>query len=97
MTFKIVLARRVLHFIAGLSEDEKGELRHAIASLRADPYVDNLTKFPYPAPPLVFNLYQDGPFRIIYRIKDNDTVIILNISPAPYVPPPHEWDKWRNN
>lgn len=97
MAFDATFQARALHFIAGLTQEEKAQLRHCIDALRLDPWVDNVTKFVYPVPPLVFCLYQDGPFRIVYRVKNNEVVDILNISPAPYAPLVHEWDNWRKN
>lgn len=97
MAFRLIFQARALHFIDGLTPDEKAQLRHCLEALRLDPYIDNITKFSAPYPPVVFCLYQDGPFRIVYRLKQNTVIDILNISPAPYVPPIHKWDDWRKN
>ena len=94
MKLEVRVTPRVRDLIANLAPDDRASFEQHLDVLTNDPYVDNLTKFAVAYPPVVVQLYQDGPYRIVYRIVSNTIVDLLNIGIAPYVPPVAEWDAW---
>jgi hypothetical protein len=95
--FEVRVTPRVRDLVASLKSDDRSTFDHSLDTLCSNPYLDNVTKFAVPYPPEVLFLYQDDAFRIVYRIVDNVTVDLLNLSWAPLVPTVAEWDDWRNN
>lgn len=93
--FEPRVAPRVRDLVANLPPEDRARFDQKLATLCANPYLDNLTRFALPYPPVVLSLYQDGPFRIIYRVVNNAVVDLLNLDTAPYVPSVSEWDDWR--
>ncbi|HLH73778.1 MAG TPA: hypothetical protein VKX96_10885 [Chloroflexota bacterium] len=89
------VAPRVRDFIASLTHDDRILFEHHLAALCTNPHIDNVTKFSVPYPPIILFLYQDGPFRILYRIVGGTVVELLNVGEASYVPSIDEWDEWR--
>lgn len=90
--FELRLAPRVRDIVTNLAPDDRARLEHALEDLSANAYIDNVTKFSLPYPPSVFVLYQDGPFRIVYRILNSVVADLLNLSWAADVPSIAEWD-----
>ncbi len=97
MKFELQLAPHVRDVVAGLAPDDRAEFERAMDEVCSNPYVDNVSRFALPCPPLTLLLYQAGPFRVVYRIVDDIMVDLLNLSAAPYVPPIEEWDTWKES
>jgi hypothetical protein len=87
----------VRDLVWSLKPDDRATFDHSLDTLCSNAYIDNVSKFAVPYPPVVLFLYQDDAFRIVYRIVDNVMVDLLNLSWAPLVPTIAEWDDWLNN
>lgn len=95
LRFEPRVSPRVRDLVASLTNAERALFEQSLIGLCTNPFIDNVTKFSLPYPPVVLFLYQDGPFRIIYRIVSGAVIDLLNLSWAPDVPSIAEWDAWR--
>ncbi len=55
---------------AALDPQGREEVRRAIRYIESNPEVDNIRTFHYPTPPIIMRLYNDGRWRIAYRVAD---------------------------
>jgi hypothetical protein len=86
------VAPRVRDVVTALSAVERELFEHCVRTLCGEPFVDNVTKFALPSPPIVLCLYQNGPFQFVYRILNNTGVDLLVVSWVPEVPSIADWD-----
>lgn len=95
LKFQPRVAPRVRDVVSSLSPDDRAGFERRLSALCTDPYIDNVTKFSVAYPPVILFLYQDGPFRIVYRITGGSVIDLLNVGWAPTVPAISEWDNWQ--
>ncbi len=55
-------------------------IKRAIRFLELDPWIDGVRKFDLLVPPIVLLVYDDGRWRISYRVVDNHFVEIYAIN-----------------
>lgn len=77
--------------VTSLPKEARELFERDVLALCANPTIDNVTKFPLPSPPIVLVLYQDGPYRMVYRIHSVVGVDLLHLSWAEDVPTIDEW------
>jgi hypothetical protein len=85
------LAPRVRDIVTHLSPADRQLFENSLLALCDNPSIDNITKFAVPSPPIVLALYQDGPFRVVYRVLGDTGVDVLNVGLAPEVPTLEQW------
>jgi len=95
LKFQPRVAPRVRDIVSGLAPDDRVAFERCLSALCTNPYIDNVTKFSVAYPPVILFMYQDGPFRIVYRITGGSVVDLLNVGWAPAVPSISSWDDWQ--
>ncbi|MBI3974190.1 MAG: hypothetical protein HY332_23170 [Chloroflexi bacterium] len=87
MTFTTRLSQQIFRTLATLSPDERRRLYRCWQQLAADPYVDHLTKHPFPLPPLVLSRQTCGGFVTVYGVRGDEVTLFnvkrLGVPPAP--------------
>ena len=81
MGFTTRLNQAVFRALASFTPEERRQLYRCWRDLEADPYVDYVTKFPFPLPPLVFYRQRCGGFVTIYSIREpTQDVVLFNVT-----------------
>lgn len=66
-----------------LSEEDQAEVSRLVSLIEQYPEVDHKTTFNFPVPPLMFRLFDNHVWQIIYYVPDEATVVIRAIDRAP--------------
>ncbi|MGH2586083.1 MAG: type II toxin-antitoxin system RelE family toxin [Dehalococcoidia bacterium] len=77
--FEYVFLGRARAQYDALSPDEQEDVDRAIRLLELDPWHDGITKRDLPVPPLILSVYDDGRWRLSYRVVDHRFVEIYAI------------------
>jgi hypothetical protein len=77
--FEAALRAPARAFRDSLDERDRAEVDRLIALIELDPYIDNVHKFLFQINDRIVTIYDNGTWRIGYRIVDNWVVEILSI------------------
>jgi hypothetical protein len=80
--FEHVFLGRARQQYEALSAEEQEDLDRAIRLLESDPTHDGATKRDLPVPPIIISLFDDGRWRISYRVVDDRFLEIYAIGRA---------------
>ena len=78
--FEAVFVGRSRAQHAALSAVERSDADRSIHQIELNPWIDGTTKISYLMAPLIFTLYDDDRWRIVYRLVDERFVEIFSIT-----------------
>lgn len=80
MAYECILLKTAHKFLdEHVTPDERKHLVEVLEQIRNDPLVDGVTKFYFPVPPLVFTIYKEVDWWIIYCSPADNVLHIINI------------------
>jgi len=97
MTFKLKVTSTVRAFVATLSSEERGDFFRCLDLIAADPHIDGHYKTSLPRPPVVYTVYYDGAFSIVFHLHSAELICVTAACRGPYLPPPSEFERRRRN
>jgi len=77
--FDLLLLPPARRFLESLEGADLREVQRLLDIIAQDPFWDNETKVPFPVPPAIVSIYDNGRFRIIYHLLNSHVIRIWAI------------------